>query len=59
MSLSKLLELENATTDGSDFGTKNVYGIPSFVTKSEWLAKYASGPTVVVDKGQNGTELCH
>jgi len=39
-----------AGLESSEYGTKNVYGIPSFVTKDEWLKKYASGPTVVVEK---------
>ena len=42
-----------------EYGTKNIYGIPAFVTKEEWTTKYASGPTVVINKGQNRTESQH
>jgi len=41
--------------EAPEYGTKNIYGIPAFVTKAAWVRKYAPGPTVVVDIGENGT----
>ena len=53
---SRLLGLgtnEDPTALESDeYGIRNVYLVPSAVTKREWQEKYAGGPTTVVRLGE-------
>ena len=55
LTISKQLEAERDFTGGLEagFGQTNIYGIPAFVTKEQWMEKYASGPVVVVDNTQH------
>ena len=56
MSLGRLIEMENATVEDMEYGQRNVYGIPSWISKREWMEKYRSGPVVVVQEGQSQTQ---
>ena len=56
MSLGRLIEMENATAEDMEYGQRNVYGIPSWISKREWMERYRSGPVVVVQEGQSQTQ---
>ena len=54
LSISKQLELESqaaAVTNDADLGAKNVYGIPAWISKEEWIRKYSPGPVTVIRNG--------
>ena len=49
MSLGKLLDMENASSEDTEYGQKNIYGIPAWISKEEWMKKYSPGPVIVIE----------